>query len=298
VQAAVRLRTPDGAEWELLAGDLIGRSSAAALQFDDAGVSEAHALVSLRGHELRLLGLRGVFSLGGPPLDDVALAVGQRLWLTPSVHIDVVEIQTPSEVLGLKWGDEAPRPLTGVTSLLTRPPRAVARFEPGAVARLWTLDGAWRLQVGDREPEPANPGTQFVAGDTHGELVAMPLSRLAQHATVTDRSAHQPLHLRVGFDAVHIHRGGRAPVAIAGLPARIVSELHSMGGSAHWEVVARELWSEDGERAMLRRRWDVHLARLRGRLRDAGVRTDLVLAHGTGVVELVRYPGDVIEDEA
>ena len=47
-----------GAVHELAAGDLIGRLPSSRLRFGDARVSEAHALVSLRGSELKLLGLR------------------------------------------------------------------------------------------------------------------------------------------------------------------------------------------------------------------------------------------------
>lgn len=51
------------------------------------------------------------------------------------------------------------------------------------------------------------------------------------------------------------------------------------------ELVA-EVWTDD-DAFVLRKRWDVNLGRLRGRLREGGVRTDLVRAAGTGQVELV-----------
>ena len=52
MRASVRLRLPDGTIETLYAGDLIGRTWAAALRLDDPDVSEAHAMVSLRGERL------------------------------------------------------------------------------------------------------------------------------------------------------------------------------------------------------------------------------------------------------
>ena len=62
--ATVYLLTPDGEEHALIPGDLIGRMHTAALHLDDGRVSEAHAMVSLRDGSLRLLSLRGGFSVG------------------------------------------------------------------------------------------------------------------------------------------------------------------------------------------------------------------------------------------
>jgi pSer/pThr/pTyr-binding forkhead associated (FHA) protein len=47
--ATVRLRLPDGSTTTLAPGDIIGRMASAALVLDDGRVSEAHAMVSLRG---------------------------------------------------------------------------------------------------------------------------------------------------------------------------------------------------------------------------------------------------------
>jgi hypothetical protein len=48
----------------------------------------------------------------------------------------------------------------------------------------------------------------------------------------------------------------------------------------------------------LRRRWDVHLGRLRAKLREARIREDLVRPDGRGNLELVLAPRDVVEDQA
>jgi hypothetical protein len=62
--------------------------------------------------------------------------------------------------------------------------------------------------------------------------------------------------------------------------------------------LARELWPADDRRDALRRRLDVLLVRLRARLRTAGIRTDLVSFTGSGHMELLRYPGDVVQDRS
>ena len=59
MRAYVQLRLTDGQRRDLGSGDIIGRMPTAALVLDDARVSEAHALITLRAGELRLLPLRG-----------------------------------------------------------------------------------------------------------------------------------------------------------------------------------------------------------------------------------------------
>ena len=58
MRPTVSLQLPDGSIHELGHGDLIGRLWTAALHLDDGRISEAHAMISLRGSELHLLALR------------------------------------------------------------------------------------------------------------------------------------------------------------------------------------------------------------------------------------------------
>ena len=57
-----------------------------------------------------------------------------------------------------------------------------------------------------------------------------------------------------------------------------------------------QLWPRQGDAAALRARFDVNLSRLRRKLRAARIRTDLVNLDGAGVVELLLYPHDRVED--
>lgn len=67
MHACVHLASADGQIHVLGHGDLIGRLWSAALCLSDPRVSEAHAMVSLREGQLRLLALRGLFAIDGKP---------------------------------------------------------------------------------------------------------------------------------------------------------------------------------------------------------------------------------------
>lgn len=61
--------------------------------------------------------------------------------------------------------------------------------------------------------------------------------------------------------------------------------------------LAQSLWPDADDRAQLRRRWDVQLARLRARLRAAGIGGELVRPDGKGNFELVLGAEDTVVDE-
>ncbi len=98
------------------------------------------------------------------------------------------------------------------------------------------------------------------------------------------------------FDTAHIHRLQHPPLALGGRGARILSELVTFGGPVAWQTLAAEVWPEQVEPEVLRHRLDVNLARLRSRLRGAGIRADLVRNDGAGQVELLLCEGDTVED--
>ncbi len=61
---------------------------------------------------------------------------------------------------------------------------------------------------------------------------------------------------------------------------------------APWYVVAGEIWPRTRDLKVLRRNWDQCLNRLRKKLREGGIRDNLVNADGTGNIELFLLPGD------
>ncbi len=297
MRAYVRLLHPDGTEYELSSGDIIGRLWSAALPLDDAAVSEAHAMVSLRGDELKLLSLRGMFSLGAKPISELVLEEGQRIWFSRELFLEVIRVERPSEVLAIEGEGLGRQVLTGVCTLVTQPrPQLLPRAEDAKAARIWTNGAAWRIRLPGGEARDLRPGDRVELDGQVFHAVAVSLESAARPAT---RAAlYGSLKIIGNFDTVHLHRKEGGPVSLSGIQGRIVCELISLGGAVAWDVVAAEIWPDEVDRASLRRKWDVNLARLRANLREQRIRPDLVRADGTGNFELFLYPDDQIEDRA
>lgn len=296
MRAYVRLSLPNGHAAELGHGDLIGRLWSAALCISDARISEAHAMVSLRGEELLLLPLRGRFSVGGQRQTSLVLAAGQRISFADGLEVLVEEVSLPAAVFAVE-GDGLPRVVvSGVCSLLIKPrPELVPNFVADAPAHLWgdgegwclTMRGVTRsLQVGDRwELE----GRQFRA-------VGLALGSAGRTVTRHDTGGSPPLRIVAQFDTVHIHREDGSALALSGLAARLISEIVAFDGPVSWEVLAKELWPQEDDLHLLRHKLDVTLSRLRARLRDAQIRPDLIRSDGFGKVELFLLAVDRVED--
>lgn len=296
MRAYVRFRLSDGRTVELGHGDLIGRLWSAALPIADARISEAHAMVSLRGQELKLLALRGRFAVGGKTRGSWEINPGETVTLAEGVDLFVEEVNLPAAVLALE-GDGLPRvALNGVCSVLTRPrPEVVPRFVPDAPAHLWSDGEGWRLSV-DGQSRPLERGDVFEVDGRAFRAVSLELENLSRSVTSMEGKLARPVRVVAHFDTAHIHPDGGEPVALNGLSARLVSEVVAFDGPVPWEVLACELWPDEDDRNLLRRKLDVNLYRLRKKLRDAGVRPDLIRSDGFGHVELFLHSGDVVED--
>lgn len=285
----------DGRIATLTPGDIVGRTWSAALRIDDPHVSEAHAMLSLRGEELVLLSLRRRLYVDGKAADTVALRPGLRVRLAPEVELRVVELSVPGEVLSLSGPGLPPTVLSGTCSLVFAPqPRLVPGLSPEARAVFWATDERWRVRVGGGSAQELVAGATLRVEGQDFRAGAVALERAAQAATRIDHAA--PLRVVAHFDTVHIHRGGGAPLVLSGQLARLISELVSVGAPLAWTELAAAQWPQIEDRDQLRRRWDVLLARLRERLRDGGVRPDLVQSTRVGLVELVLQDGDSVED--
>ena len=299
MRAEVRLRLPDGSTVALGPGDLIGRVATAALVLDDPRVSEAHALVSLRGGALYLLSLRRLVGVRGKPVSEVRLARGLELELAEGLTLVVEEVTTPAHVLAVAAEGIGVRPLGQVTSILPGPPpRVVGRFVPGAAAHLWsTGEDRFRLRLGEGRPRAIGPGDRFTVGALAVTVCTTDLSAAGHAPTLRGGGIEAPLRLIVHYDAVELHRADQPVVTFAGIGARLLTELVGFGGPVGWETIARELWREELDTGELRHRWDVALGRLRARLREAGVRADLLRSDG-GQLHLVLYDGDQVIDRS
>lgn len=297
MRAYVRVRAPDGSHHELVHGDLVGRLSTAALPIDDARISEAHAMISLRERELKLIRLRGGLAYDGKPVNELTLRPGLEVVLAAGISLHVESLHLPSSVLGLVGERLARQVLPPVASLVPAAEgvRLQAGYVQDAVAWVWCTGSAWRVRVGERVA-PLAPGDRFeVGGDTIG-AVEIPLEAAGGAATRAVGGVEAPLRIEANFDTVQIHREGAAALVLGGTHARIVSELVALAGPAHWKVIAGLLWPDAAEPESLRSRFDVALSRLRRKLREARIRTDLVHTDGAGQVELLLYPHDRVAD--
>lgn len=295
MSASVTVRLPSGDRLELLPGDLIGRTAGAALVLDDPRVSEAHALLSLRGGELRLLSLRRMVAVDGTPTSSVVLREGLRVTLAEGLDLLIEALHLPSSLPALQRTNGARTLLSGSASIFAAPPRVVGRHEPTADAWLWSTDGVFRLRQGDAV-RILGAGDRIRVGEGEWTLVDVPLEDAGHAPTRLDGAVSAPLHIVARFDSAHLHRDGRPPLVLSGRGARILSELVTFGGPVAWDVLAGEIWPDHPDPLVLRHRLDVNLGRLRSRLKAAGIRGDLVRSGGTGQVELVLYDGDTIED--
>lgn len=286
------LRAPDGQRVELNPEAVIGRMASARLRINDPAISEAHALVSLRGSQLKLLSLRGRFTVDGVPAAEATLSRGQVIELGPRVRLEVEEVSVPSHVHAIRAMDLPLCALPPVASISVS-----GVLEPGflreAAATLW-IDGemVW-LRRPQGEDERLHLGEAFDAAGQTFVLERMQVGEAGMRATASSFDA--PLTLRLFYDSVQIICAGRTS-SIDGIPARILCELGAIRAPVEWRTVAREIWPRESDDTLLRRNWDAGLSRLRRALFEGGVRGDLVRAAGRGRVGLFLGARDRIVD--
>ncbi len=253
-------------------------------------------MVSLRMGELRLLALRGRFAVGRRTLADVRLVRGQKIALTGETTLEVMDVVLPRELLAVEGDGLERQVLPGVCGLVTEPaPALVSPLPENAVTSFWHNGSGWRMRPRGETARPLLVGDSWRCGELTFRAVAWELTSSSDGATMVDGGLERPLRIQAWYDTVHLQQGADEPVVLSGVRARLVSELVAFGGPAEWRVLAQEIWGA-GEETSLRRRLDVCANRLRTRLRELGIRPDLVVATGTGHYELLLHERDVVED--
>jgi hypothetical protein len=287
-----------GREHTLHAGSVLGRMATAHLVISDPRVSEAHALVSLRGRSLRLLALRGTLLVAGREVDTVELRPGLEVELAEGLVLTAVAVELPTHALMLCGAEpDTTELMAAVYSLVAVPAgvRLLVGYLDGAAGHLWWSVGRAWIRQGGGAAEPLAVGRFQVAGHAL-RVVRVPLNDTSETWTAACGRRSSSMVLRAYYSSVHVqHTDGTA--VLTGKPANLVSELVRFGKPVPWDILSREVWGADGERALLRKSFDSTMRRLRSQLHELDLRDDLVRLDGSGNVELVLYAGDLVVDE-
>jgi len=281
-----RLRAGDD-HADLFPGCTIGRSWRSDLVVNDARVSEVHAYVTLRAGALKLRRLGGNLWVHGMPVEAATLRPGLTIALAEGLKLDVVDVMLPDTLPMLVVNRGFETPLTG-EPIWVGPGGVQARPEEGAVA-CWSVDEDWFAG-----PDASRLGPEITVVDGLELQVRQVPRRDAELPATRARGLYAPMSLTARYDVVQLAQQGRPALVISGMPARLVSELAVLSAPAPWQVVAGELWPNADDELRLRRRWDKTLASLRGKLRAAGIRPDLVRSTG-GMISLVLLAEDHLE---
>lgn len=275
----------------------------AALCIEDPRISEAHALLSLRGAEFKLLALRGRLSVEGRPVSVAVLEPGTRVLLSGRVPLTVLEVILPDEILALTLrgadGEErAPVPLDGVLTIdPARTPPLTRSLDPAAPLIAWEAERGVLVRLrGAERDRLLLPGDEIALEGLRVRVVNLPLSARASRSTVEQGRFDNPLTIVVHYDTVHVRPAAGAPVTFDGQAARLISELAELSTPVEWATLARVLWPGEVDEHVLRYRWDQAVSRIRKKLRAGMLRADLLRSSGAGLVELYLGPEDRLEN--
>ena len=297
MRVCVRFRLENDDICDLGPGDLIGRLPSAALHIDDARISEAHALISLRGQDLKLLALRGRFAIDQKPLSEAVLYPGLKILIARDLELVVEDVFLPKSVVAIRGVGLPQQVLSGTCSITMTPrPMLIPRYMGSAQAWIWSVGADWRLRVGQGDAVPLHIGDTFEVEGTRFEVIAVSLEHAGQAQTQMLGAIGAPVHLIANYDTVHIHRTGEPSVVLTGISARLISELVACAAPVSWKAIAKEIWRKTKDEQNLRRKWDISLSRLRRKLKVARIRPNLVRSDRSGHIELFLTVDDRVED--
>ena len=250
-------------------------------------------MLSLRAGSLQLIALRGGLLLGGRPVRQVALAPGLTVHLARDLALHVLDLTLPEALLAVRVDDGPWTPLDGSVQSLVD-----GRWVPGhradAELACWYTGRQWLVRPADGEAHPLAAGAVRTRDGRTLTARSTPMAGLGLPSTAVEGSGG--LHLVVRYTSAHVHRADHPVLSLSGSHARLLTELVQLSGPAPWQVVAQLVWRRLRSPEVLRRRLDGALFRLRRKLEQAGVRTNLVHADGQGHLELLIGPFDRVED--
>ena len=296
--AGVRLLLPNGAVHVLPLGGFLGRSVHCALRIDDPAISEAHALLSWRGGELRLIALRRRLAVQGQPVEETRVFEGDEIELAPGFVIEVLEVVLPAHVLVLEGPGLPTQLLPDVAAIgLGPPPTLSARTMPDAAAILWQSPDApppgARIRLADGAEITPDPDGYFTLGTTRFRIRATPTGSVADAATGRP-SEREALLVRIDGDVVHLRVGSRE-VDFQGVQGRLLRLLAVAGVAYDWAPLASRVWTDRADWDLLRSRLDTTVSRIRRRLKTVGFAPSLLRTNGAGGFVLALEPRDVVD---
>lgn len=270
--AHVEFRLPDGSTATVPAAGIIGRMSTAQLRIFDPEVSEAHALVSLRGRRLKIISLRGPIKVDGKVVAEADLGVGQKIRLSSNSVLVVVNVALAASILALTGLGDTPEVLDhGVVSLLDGP-RLESGIHREARVLFWSEADGWVARVEGGRPVQVLPGMVWQLG---GGTVSVVLEDVARLPNTTRQTGLLPIHLLLETDLVTLQAAGRPALRLSGLQAALIEALAAADGSTHWEAIAAQFWRQK-DQPQWRERFDALVKEVRAKFRDQGIRADLV----------------------
>ena len=277
---------------------MIGRSEQVALCLDDPRVSEAHAMVSLRGQHLVLLALRGRFRVDGEIVGEVILQPGVDIELYKDFWLQCDDVVLPEVLLGLSIPNVGESLLTKTTSVFIRPDSGAHTIQPGFVDSadvvFWRLGDHWHYRVLGEGAQTLSLESTIDIQGVHIDVVAMHL----RHAGIAKtRQTDRPiLHLDVTRHCVKIQMSSSPNASmVTGVPGKLLASLAQYQYPQPWEVIADQVWPDDlCSPHSLRRRFDVGLLRLREKLQQLDLPGDLLQMDGSGLISLALEDDDTV----
>jgi len=266
---------------------MIGRAEQAALCIDDPRISEAHAMVSLRGQSLMLLALRGRFRVNHKVTTEVALEPGVRIELCEGVFLHCEDVFVPTMLPGLEITGLPRTLLTHTTTLFMTPtPRIQPGYDPTGDMVFWAMGEQWRASIEGADPVPVRVGDRFSLGGGTVEVVPVPIGDAARPRT--RKTLRAPMRIEAAPMSVRVHvLGGDKPVRVTGIPGKIFAALARSEHAQSWRDITSYVWHNDlSLDSALRRRFDVGLLRLRERLQQLDLPPELIVMDGSGMISL------------
>lgn len=264
------------------AGNLIGRSAIARLRLQRPDISEAHAMISLRGGALWLLYLRRPASIDGRPVWELPLEAGVVAPLADGVALKVCGIWGAGEVLALQLGEHPPLALSGGHQSLGADGVLVDGRLAGALAEVWWTDGEpWILVLGEAGAEPALPERSWTTGGQELKVVLAPSAgtawtqRVAVRPSTTVRTSARLTRVEDELGASCELKGNSSLVCYS-----LAIRTRDQGKGVAWTAVGSALWGAKRAPFMWENMRNNVLYRLDQRLRAFGLRDDLIRREG------------------